>query len=156
MDYREREPGAWSTDLIGWPARHELAAVALLAPRVALGWLSLKLGWSMLHLAPLPPVDLGRLLALALTFSGIALLLGLVTGPAAFVSGFVSASTWEHGNALTASAMLALAVLLALAWRSAGQIGLDRWLLPSLGLVGYRGALVTRKSEGVARQFEDD
>jgi hypothetical protein len=39
-------------------------------------------------------------------------------------------------------------MLLVLAWRSAGQIGLDRWLLPALGLAGYRGSLVEGKGMG--------
>jgi hypothetical protein len=142
MDHRERAPGVRSTISFGWSARHELAAIALLVPRAALGWLTLKLGWSMQHLAPLTPIDKGRLLALALTLSGIALMLGFLTGPAAFISGSLGIAAWVQGSAMTASAMIALAMLLALAWRRAGQIGLDRWLLPSLGLVGHRGALV--------------
>lgn len=124
--------------------REEIVALALLIPRVALGWTSLQFGWQTIHLTPLPPLDAEWLLALGLTLSGIALVLGFLTGPSAFVSGTLSASAWEQGNATTASVMFAVAVLLVIAWRSAGQIGLDRWLLPSLGLAGYRGSLVTR------------
>lgn len=124
--------------------RADLVAIALLVPRVVLGWTSLQLGWRAMHESPLSPLNAGWLLALGLTLSGIALVLGLLTGPAAFVSGTLSASAWEQGGATTVSAIFALAVVLAVAWRSAGQIGLDRWLLPSLGLAGYRGALVSR------------
>jgi hypothetical protein len=144
MDDNKHEPFVQSTITAGALDRAEMVALALLVPRVALGWASLQLGWRTIHLTSLPPLTASWLLALGLTLSGIALILGLLAGPSAFVSGALSASAWEQGNAAMASVMFALAVLLVVAWRSAGQIGLDRWLLPSLGLADYRGALVTR------------
>jgi hypothetical protein len=99
-----------------------------------------------MHRTPLPPLDGTWLLAMGLTLSGIALVLGLLTGPAAFASGTLGVASWEQSGVPTASIMVALAVLLVIAWRCAGEIGLDRWLLPSIGLAGYRGALVTRGS----------
>jgi hypothetical protein len=124
--------------------RSEFVAMLLLVPRVALGWSSLQLGWQAMHLTPLRPLNTDWLLALGLTLSGIALVLGLLTGPAAFVSGTLSVSAWDQGSAATTGVAFVLAVVLVVTWRSAGQIGLDRWLLPTLGLAGYRSALVTR------------
>jgi thiosulfate dehydrogenase [quinone] large subunit len=37
------------------------------------------------------------------------------------------------GSASTNPVLFVLAVLLMLAWKNAGWIGLDRWLLPALG-----------------------
>lgn len=142
MDGNGHEQSVQSTISLGTLNRSELLAIALLVPRVVLGWTSLQLGWQAMHLAP-PPLNAAWLLALGLTLSGIALMLGLLTGPAAFVSGTLGAGVWEHGDALAASTMFGLAMVLVVAWRHAGRIGLDRWLLPSLGLAGYRSSLVT-------------
>jgi hypothetical protein len=150
MERNEHDQGGRATINLDALLRSEWFAVLLLVPRVTLGWISLQLGWSVLHLTPLLPIEAGQLLALGLTLSGIALVLGLMAGPAAFISGTLSAGAWEQGDAATASVMFALAVLLVLTWRSAGQIGLDRWLLPSLGLAGPRGSLVA--IEGARRR----
>ena len=144
MDDYKHEHGVPSPVPHGVLDRAEMIALVLLVPRIALGWTSLQLGWRTMHQSPFPSIDAQWVLAVGLTLSGIALVLGLLTGPSAFVSGTLSAGVWEQERAAAASVMFALAVLLVLAWRSAGQIGLDRWLLPTLGLTGYRGSLVTR------------
>lgn len=151
MDGNGRDQSVQFPISLGALNRSELVAILLLVPRVVLGWTSLQLGWQAMHLTP-PPLDAAWLLALGLTLSGIALLLGLLTGPAAFVSGTLGAGVWEHGGALAASAMFGLAVVLVLTWRHAGRIGLDRWLLPSLGLAGYQGSLVTVVSKDSWRE----
>ena len=47
--------------------------------------------------------------------------------------------------------MLIVAVLLMMAWRVAGYLGLDRWVLPAMGVPGYPGTL-SRGVGGTGRQ----
>lgn len=121
-----------------------------LTPRVVLGWISLQAGWIWLG-DPLAPLRVmpgnesgpGSLLAVGLTLSGIFLMLGALTGPAAFAAGCFSAGLWGGESAGLAALHFALVVLLILTWKSAGWIGLDRWLLPLLG-IGRRGNALFR------------
>lgn len=64
---------------------------------------------------------------------GAALILGLFTGIAAFGGSFMNWNFIMAGAASTNGLMLTLAIFLILAWKVAGWIGLDRWLLPYLG-----------------------
>lgn len=119
-----------------------------LVPRLLLGWFSLDAGWH--HLRNLPvSADLlaygaPGLAAIALTLCGVALILGALTGPSAFVAGCLSAGLWA-GEAL-APLHFAGVVLMVLTWKTAGWIGLDRWLLPLLGLPWQGGLLFGRGS----------
>lgn len=69
---------------------------------------------------------------------GIALILGALTGIAAFFGAFMNWNFIMAGAASTNGMLLTLAVLLVLAWKVAGWWGLDRWLLPLLGTPWYR------------------
>ncbi len=64
---------------------------------------------------------------------GVALILGAFTGIAAFFGGFMNWNFVMAGSASANGLMFALATWLVLAWKNAGWIGLDRWLLPMLG-----------------------
>lgn len=64
---------------------------------------------------------------------GILLILGLFTGIAAFLAGMLSVSFGLARVAGVNPMFFLLEVLLILAWRNAGYIGLDRWVLPALG-----------------------
>jgi thiosulfate dehydrogenase [quinone] large subunit len=71
---------------------------------------------------------------------GVLLILGAFTGIAAFLGSFLN---WNFGMAGVASInifLFALAVLLVLAWKTAGYWGLDRFLLPRLGTPWARPA----------------
>ena len=72
---------------------------------------------------------------------GVALILGLLTGFAAFFGGFMNASYLFAGTVSTNPVLLLLAILIVLAWRVAGYWGLDRWALPLLGVPGFPGTL---------------
>jgi thiosulfate dehydrogenase (quinone) large subunit len=72
---------------------------------------------------------------------GIALIMGLFTGIAAFFGGFMNASYLLAGTVSTNPLLFILAMLLVLAWRTAGYWGLDRWVLPRVGVPGYPGPL---------------
>ncbi|HZW04024.1 MAG TPA: DoxX family protein [Anaerolineaceae bacterium] len=64
---------------------------------------------------------------------GIALILGLFTGIAAFVGGFMNWNFMMAGTASTNPLLFTFSILLILAWKVAGWYGLDRWLLPLIG-----------------------
>ncbi len=64
---------------------------------------------------------------------GIGLILGALTGVAAFFGALMNMSFLLAGSASTNPIMFILAVGLMLAWRVAGYYGLDRYLLPRLG-----------------------
>ncbi|MEP7187777.1 MAG: DoxX family protein [Roseiflexaceae bacterium] len=72
---------------------------------------------------------------------GMALILGLLTGVAAFFGGFMNASYLFAGTVSTNPVLLLLAIGIVLAWRVAGYWGLDRWALPLLGVPGFPGTL---------------
>ncbi len=64
---------------------------------------------------------------------GIALILGLFTGIAAFFGSFMNINYLMAGAVSTNPILFSIATLLVLAWKIAGWWGLDRWVLPALG-----------------------
>jgi thiosulfate dehydrogenase [quinone] large subunit len=72
---------------------------------------------------------------------GIALILGLFTGIAAFFGGFMNWNFMMAGSASTNPMLFILAILLILGWKVVGWWGLDRWVLPSLGTPWQPGKL---------------
>jgi thiosulfate dehydrogenase [quinone] large subunit len=64
---------------------------------------------------------------------GIALILGIFTGIAAFFGGLMNMNYLFAGTISANPLMFLIELLLILAWRVAGWIGLDRVLLPFLG-----------------------
>jgi thiosulfate dehydrogenase [quinone] large subunit len=106
--------------------------------RVTLGWFWLTTGWQALHTASWPAsgaaVGGNGVCAVGLTLAGIALILGALVGPAAFIGGCLTAGLWAGAGFPFAALHFATVVWLILTWKTAGWIGLDRWLLPLLGL----------------------
>lgn len=64
---------------------------------------------------------------------GLGLILGLLTGIAAFFGSFMNVSFLFAGTVSTNPLLFILATWLVLAWKVAGWYGLDRWVLPKLG-----------------------
>ncbi len=64
---------------------------------------------------------------------GIALIIGLLTGFAALGGATLNFNFMLAGTASTNPVLFLLAVFVLLAWKVAGRIGVDRWLLPALG-----------------------
>jgi thiosulfate dehydrogenase (quinone) large subunit len=64
---------------------------------------------------------------------GVALILGIFTGIAAFFGSFMNFNYLLAGTVSTNPLLFLLAMFLIMAWKTAGWIGLDRWLLPLLG-----------------------
>jgi thiosulfate dehydrogenase [quinone] large subunit len=72
---------------------------------------------------------------------GIGLIVGLLTGIAAFFGATMNMSFLLAGSASTNPIMFALAVGLILAWKVAGYYGLDRYVLPMLGTPWHPGSV---------------
>jgi thiosulfate dehydrogenase [quinone] large subunit len=64
---------------------------------------------------------------------GIALILGIFTGIAAFFGSFMNINYLLAGTVSTNPILFVIATWLVLAWKTAGWWGLDRWILPALG-----------------------
>lgn len=64
---------------------------------------------------------------------GLGLILGLLTGIAAFFGSLMNVSFLFAGTVSTNPLLFILATWLVLAWKVAGWYGLDRWALPLLG-----------------------
>ncbi len=86
-----------------------------------------------------------KLVAFGEVLIGVALVLGFFTGIAAFFGGFMNWNFMMAGTASTNPVLFVLAVLLILAWKTAGWWGLDRWLLPALGTPWRAGHLFTKR-----------
>lgn len=80
---------------------------------------------------------------------GIGLILGILTGFAAFFGAMMNMSFLLAGSASTNPVLFTLAVGVMLAWKVAGYYGVDRWLLPLLGTPWHPTA-VTGRSTGPA------
>lgn len=81
----------------------------------------------------------GKLIAIGETTIGVLLILGAFVGVAAIAGAFMNFNFMLAGTASTNPLLFVLAVLLLLAWRIAGNIGLDRFLLSFLGTPWGRG-----------------
>jgi len=64
---------------------------------------------------------------------GVALILGIFTGIAAFFGTFMNFNYLLAGAVSLNPIFFALGTLLVLAWKVAGWYGLDRWMLPAAG-----------------------
>jgi len=74
-----------------------------------------------------------KLIAIGEFMVGVALIVGAFVGIAAFFSAFMNWNFIMAGSASTNGLLLVGAVLLVLAWKTAGYYGLDYFLLPRLG-----------------------
>jgi thiosulfate dehydrogenase [quinone] large subunit len=64
---------------------------------------------------------------------GIALIVGALVGVAAFFGALMNMSFLMAGTVSTNPVLFFAAILLILAWKNAGYLGIDRFLLPALG-----------------------
>jgi thiosulfate dehydrogenase [quinone] large subunit len=72
---------------------------------------------------------------------GLGLIVGMLTGIAAFFGGLMNVNYLFAGTVSTNPLLFVLATWLVLAWRVAGWWGFDRWLLPLLGTPWAPGQL---------------
>ncbi len=78
-------------------------------------------------------VWMAKLVSLGETLVGVALILGMFTGFAAFFGGFMNFNYLMAGTVSVNPMFLVLAVTLMLAWKVSGYIGLDYFLVPRFG-----------------------
>ena len=76
---------------------------------------------------------MGKVIALGETAVGLGLIVGAFVGVAAVAGAFMNLNFMLAGSSSTNPVLLLLGILLVLAWKTAGYIGLDRFLLPLLG-----------------------
>jgi thiosulfate dehydrogenase (quinone) large subunit len=81
---------------------------------------------------------------------GLGLIVGALTGIAAFFGAFMNMSFLLAGTASTNPVLFTMAIGLVLAWKVAGYYGVDRWLLPRLGTPWRPGQIFARGSAGGA------
>src|SRR5436190_13750573 len=92
-----------------------------------LRWIEHSGGW----MAPL--------IAIGEVAIGVGLIIGALTGIAAFFGGALNVSFGLAGVAGVNPLFLVVEMFLVLAWRNAGYYGVDRYLLPALGTPWHRG-----------------
>ncbi len=80
---------------------------------------------------------------------GLALIVGVLTGVAAFFGAFMNMSFLLAGSASTNPVMFTLAIGLMLAWKVAGYYGVDRYLLPMLGTPWRPGAVAGKDTRAM-------
>ena len=81
---------------------------------------------------------------------GLGLIVGLFSGIAAFFGGLMNANYLLAGTVSTNPMLFILATWLVLAWRVAGLIGLDRFILPKVGVPGQAGKLFKHEPRAAA------
>lgn len=142
--------GAKAGTALGGFVNHALTETSGAHPNVE-GWYA----WFLQH-AVLPNtaiwsyvVSWGELLV------GIALILGIFTGIAAFFGAFMNMNYLLAGTASLNPILFVLAMLLVLAWKTAGWWGLDRWLLPALGTPWRPGAVFHPEEEKGSRPLAE-
>ncbi len=102
------------------------------------GWYAAFLRWLE---KPGPAGLFSKLISLGETAIGIALILGVFVGIAAFFGGMLNFTFGLAGVSGVNPVFFAIEVLLILAWRNAGYYGLDRYLLPAIGTPWDKGRL---------------
>jgi thiosulfate dehydrogenase [quinone] large subunit len=76
-----------------------------------------------------------RMVVIGEILVGIGLILGIFTGLAAFFGGFMNVNYLLAGTVSTNPELFVLSTWLVLAWKTAGWLGGDRWILPRLGKI---------------------
>jgi len=74
-----------------------------------------------------------KLVAMGEFLIGLGLILGALVGIAAFFGTVLNVNFMLAGTTSSNPVLFGMTVFLVLAWKVAGHIGLDRWLLPILG-----------------------
>jgi thiosulfate dehydrogenase [quinone] large subunit len=107
------------------------------------GWYA----WFLQHVVLPNAAVWGYMIAIGELLVGIALILGIFTGIAAFFGAFMNMNYLLSGTVSSNPILLVIAGFLVLAWKTAGWWGLDRWVLPALG-TPWRPGLIFRHVEG--------
>lgn len=131
---------AWTGENAGAAVTGYLSRV--LAQQEAPGWYA----WFVENVALPNAAVFGWLVAWGEVLVGLGLILGLLTGIAAFFGTLMNLSFLFAGTVSSNPLMFIVGTWLVLAWRNAGWYGLDRWALPALGTPWQPGS-VFRKDD---------
>ena len=119
--------------------------------RISLGWLWFEGGRRQLQSAVgvsgLGAPSTAQAMDIVQTLAGIALILGAFVGLAAFAGGLLGSGLLPATAGAMTPMLFTAVVVLVLAWKTAGWIGFDRWLLPLIGMPWPGGELLVERSE---------
>ena len=141
------ESDAWMKTGVALKGFSEFAANDLTQgdhPAVAYSWYESFLRW----IADGQYQWMAKAVAVGELLIGIALILGLFTGIAAFFGALLNFNFMFAGSAGVNPLFLIVAIGLILAWRVAGYYGLDRWVLPLIGTPDQPGKVFRRSRPG--------
>jgi thiosulfate dehydrogenase (quinone) large subunit len=122
--------------------QHAIGSAQGQRPQVAFGWYRDFLSMLVAHHTQ---AWFAHLIAYGEFLVGVALLLGAFTGIAALFGAALNFNYMLAGSASLNPVLFFGALLLLLAWRVSGYVGLDRWLLPLFGTPWQPGWLFRRK-----------
>ncbi len=106
------------------------------------GWYA----WFLQNIVLPQPAFWSYLVAWGEFLVGVALIIGIFTGIAAFFGSFMNMNYLLAGTVSVNPVLLMGATILVLAWKTAGWWGLDRWALAALG-TPWRPGLIFAKPE---------
>ncbi len=101
------------------------------------------------NVAAAHPVFISYLVSYGELAVGTGLILGAFTGIAAFFGAVMNFNYLFAGTVSVNPVLLFLELFLILAWRNAGWLGLDRWLLPAIGVPWKPSSAMAREIHGV-------
>ena len=107
------------------------------------GWYA----WFLQNVVLSAPVVWGYLVSWGEFLVGVALILGIFTGIAAFIGSFMNVNYLLAGAVSINPILFVIATWLVLAWKTAGWLGVDHWLLPALGTPWSPGFVFQRSEE---------
>jgi len=93
------------------------------------------------------PVVFSYLVVYGEIIVGVTLILGLLTGIAAAFGMFMNINYLFAGAISINPTMIVLEIILLLAWRTAGWIGFDRYLLPSFGVSWMTEPIIRKQNK---------
>jgi len=102
--------------------------------------------WFLQHIVLPNSVAFAYIITFGELLVGLALILGFLTGIAAFFGVIMNVNYLLAGAVSTNPVLAILGSLIMLAWRIAGYYGLDHWLLPLLGTPWSEGQLRKRRT----------
>lgn len=121
---------AWTGENAGVAVKGFMeGALALAKEGDVAGWYA----WFLENLVIPNAVVFSYMVAWGELLVGLGLIVGLLTGIAAFFGALMNMSFLLAGTVSSNPVMFIIAILLILAWKVAGWYGLDRWALPFLG-----------------------
>lgn len=121
---------AWTGDNAGVAVEGFMkGAIALAEEGDVAGWYA----WFLENLVIPNATVFSYMVAFGEFLIGLGLIVGLLTGIAAFFGALMNMSFLLAGTVSSNPVMFMIAILLIMAWKVAGWYGLDRWALPFLG-----------------------